>query len=167
MHSKLKGNIGEASVILALTKLGYNIFKELGDYSKIDLIAEKDTKLLRIQCKGLTPFDGKIQVPLTKSGPNYKYTYKESDFDYLGICDLDSGKVAFLSSKILKEDRKTISLRVAPTKNNQRLKVWYFDDFSNIEDSSEAIRRGDDQSQEMVQTTTNRNVRHRKLCVVG
>jgi len=41
MHTKHKGNIAYSSVVLELQKHEFNVFAEIGDYSKIDLIAEK------------------------------------------------------------------------------------------------------------------------------
>lgn len=55
MHNKRKGNIGELAVALELANHEYSVFTEQGDISKIDLVAEKDGVLIRIQCKAITP----------------------------------------------------------------------------------------------------------------
>lgn len=51
MHSKLKGNIASTTTVLELQKRGFNVFSEIGDYSRIDLIAEKNSILRKIQVK--------------------------------------------------------------------------------------------------------------------
>lgn len=129
MHSKKKGNIGQFGVGLALSKMGYSIFTEEGDISKIDLIAEKNNFLLKIQCKAITPTNGTLRVHLKKSGPNYKFAYKPSMFDYFGIYDLEDGKVYLISSKILEDHSNCLTLRKVKSKNNQSYGVKYADDF--------------------------------------
>jgi len=119
MHSKRKGNIGQFGVGLALTKLGYSVFTEEGDISKIDLIAEKDGKLIKIQAKSITPVNGQIPIPLKKSGPNYQFYYDADMFDYFAIYDLEDGKVYLVSSDILKTHNTQFNLRKNPPKNNQ------------------------------------------------
>ena len=130
MHSKKKGNIGQFGVGLALSKLGYSIFTEEGDISKIDLIAEKDNKLLRIQCKAITPINGKIIVSLKKSGPHYQFNYNPNMFDYFGVYDLEDGKVYLISSKILDSHKHQFALRKTRSKNNQEKTVNYASDYT-------------------------------------
>jgi hypothetical protein len=119
MHSKRKGNIGQFAIGLALAKLGYSVFTEEGDISKIDIIGEKDGKLIRIQVKAITPVDNTLTVPLKKSGPNYSFKYKVDSFDFFGIVDLEDGSVYLVSSKVLNDHSSSFKLRKIPTKNNQ------------------------------------------------
>lgn len=119
MHSKKKGNIGQFGVALSLSKLGYSIFTEEGDISKIDMIAEKNNTLLRIQCKAITPTNGCIVVPLKKSGPNYQFKYTPEMFDYFGVYDLEDGNVYLIPSKVLNSHEKTFNIRKNKSKNNQ------------------------------------------------
>ena len=129
MHSKKKGNIGQFAVSLSLAKLGYSVFTEEGDISKIDIIAEKNNQLLKIQCKAITPENGCLQLSLKKSGPNYKFHYTPEMFDYFGICDLEDYKVYLVSSAILQKNNNGLNLRKIPTKNNQKTKVHMASDF--------------------------------------
>lgn len=129
MHSKRKGNIGQFAVGLALTKLGYSIFTEEGDISKIDIIAEKDGKLIKIQSKAITPIDGCIKIPLKKSGPNYQFYYDSSMFDYFAAYDLEDDKVYLVSSKILKKNNTLFNLRKDAPKNNQKNSINLASDY--------------------------------------
>lgn len=129
MHSKIKGNIGQFAIAKELSKNGYSIFTEEGDISKIDIIAEKNSKLIRIQCKAVTETNGKISVPFSKSGPNYHFTYTSDMFDYFGIYDLTNDKCYFIPS-VLIDEKNNIVLRTRPTKNNQNDFVNYADNFS-------------------------------------
>jgi hypothetical protein len=129
MHSKRKGNIGQFAVGLALTKLGYSVFTEEGDISKIDIIAEKDGYLIKIQCKAITPVDGCIKIPLKKSGPNYQFYYDTSMFDYFAAYDLTDDKVYLVSSKILATNRTLFNLRKEKPKNCQQDKINFASDY--------------------------------------
>ena len=51
MHTKSKGNIGEARATVELMRLGLPVFRELGDSAKIDLITIVDKRLITIQVK--------------------------------------------------------------------------------------------------------------------
>lgn len=129
MHSKRKGNIGQFALGLALTKLGYSVFTEEGDISKIDIIAEKGGKLLRFQSKAITPTDNKLQLHLTKSGPNYKFTYQQGVFDYFAIYDLEDGDIYLVPDSVLSENNHKFNLRKAPSKNNQTSGVHMASDY--------------------------------------
>lgn len=119
MHSKIKGNVGQLGIGLELSKLGYSVFTEEGDISKIDIIAEKGGSLIRIQCKAVTPIDNCIDLTLTKTGPNYKFRYDESMFDYFGVWDLEEHKAYLVPVSILMTNKKSVKFRKNPPKNNQ------------------------------------------------
>ena len=119
MHSKRKGNIGQFTVALELSKLGYSVFTEQGDISKIDLIAEKDGKLIKIQSKAITPTDGRLVVPLKKSGPNYSFIYEQGIFDYFAAVDLEDKKVYLIPDMVLANHNSSFVLRKTQPKNNQ------------------------------------------------
>lgn len=51
LHSKEKGNIGEMAVAKDLLRHRWEVFYELGDLSKVDLIIHRKGILLRIQVK--------------------------------------------------------------------------------------------------------------------
>lgn len=130
MHSKKKGNIGQFGVGLALSKLGYSIFTEEGDISKIDLIAEKNNNLIRIQCKAITPNNNCLIVPLKKAGPNYQSSYKSNMFDYFGVYDLQDGQVYLIPADVLNSHSKSFNLRKEKSKNNQEQSINYADDYA-------------------------------------
>lgn len=132
IHSKLKGNIAESAVALALMSCGCKVFKELGDLSKIDLIAEFENKIYTIQVKGLTPKNGVLHVSLKKSGPNYRFSYKIGDCDLFGICNLTTKEVALIPLKTLLINKTGMNLRISKTKNNQSDSVKWFEDFTDL-----------------------------------
>jgi hypothetical protein len=120
MHSKQKGNIGVAATVLELQKHGLSVFSELGDYSRIDLIAELHGELKSIQVKYAKNINGIITIPLRKCGPNgYRYTYKTSDIDWFAIYDPSSEKVYWVKSDEALANKTGFALRTIKPKNNQ------------------------------------------------
>lgn len=134
MHSKRKGNIGEAAVALELSKAEFSVFKELGDISRIDLIAEKEGRLYRIQVKSAVPKNGSISIELRKCGPNYVFRYSKELVDIFAIYDLHNDKVAFVSSEEIFNNNysSAFTLRIDPVKNNQTKNIKYFSDYMDI-----------------------------------
>jgi hypothetical protein len=130
MHSKRKGNIGQLGIGLELSKLGYSVFTEEGDISKIDIIAEKDGTLIRIQSKAITPVNDTIELILVKAGPNYKFKYKSNNFDYFGVWDLEDHKAYLISADILNKHNKSLKLRKTPAKNNQQKNTHMLSDYA-------------------------------------
>lgn len=112
MHSKQKGNIGQLAVGTKLAQLGYSVFTEQGDLSKIDIIAEKDGKLLRIQCKCITPIKGVLRLYTKKSGPNYEFRYTKDQFDYFAAVNIETLDVYLIASEIVEKNRACLHLRL-------------------------------------------------------
>lgn len=150
-HSKLKGNIAESAAILRLTSLGYSVFREIGDLSKVDLIAEKDCKIITFQVKGVTPKKGVIPLSLKKSGPNYRFRYEEGMFDYFAVVNLDTLEVAFVPSEVLKHNKSNFTLRVEKPKHNEVCNM--FKDYMSFSGTSETIR-ATRKWEDIVQTTS-------------
>lgn len=129
MHSKRKGNIGSFGIGLELTKLGYSIFTEEGDISKIDMIAEKDGKIIRLQVKGVTPVNDTLPLELTKSGPNYSFKYEIDNFDYFALWDLENHVGYLIPVDVLNTNNKRFTLRLRTPKNNQTKNINYAEDY--------------------------------------
>ena len=133
-HSKQKGNLGFSSTLKELHKLGYNVFTEVGDNSKVDMIVEVKNHLVKIQIKYITDTNGQVTLNLQKSGPNgYRYKYSESDIDlfsvYLPILD----KVIFIPAKLACKNTRTFSIRFNESKNNQDKHINYISEFEDLD----------------------------------
>jgi len=132
-HSKQKGNLGYSATIKELHKLGVNVFTELGDFSKIDLIAEINQKLVKIQVKYATEKNGMVTLPLRKCGPNgYKYTYNENDIDLFSVYLPALDKIIFIPAKLACQNKNTFTLRVTKGEHKQVRECHTIDEFSNL-----------------------------------
>lgn len=124
MHSKRKGNIGELRVAYELNKLGYSVFRELGDISRIDLIVQIKDSLLKIQVKYITRKDGCYVFSTGKAGPGYRYNYRISDVDVFALYCAEDDVIAWvLASDLIKEGDARVAIKLRstlfPSRNNQ------------------------------------------------
>ena len=129
MHSKRKGNIGQFAVAHKLAEYGFSVFTEEGDISKIDLIAEKDCEIIRMQVKSITPVNNSLIIKFTKSGPNYHFKYNKNMFDYFAIYDLVNKDIYLLKNDIMDINNLTMTIRLKPTKNKQTRHIRYAEEF--------------------------------------
>lgn len=137
MHSKRKGNIGEMHVAACLAKLGYSVFRELGDISRIDLIAEVGKSLVRIQVKYTSVKKDGFILSTRKCSTNYQYLYGVDDVDVFAVYCAEENKVVWvLASDILVDGKHTcltFRSKTCPPKNNQKSKVRFIEDHEDFE----------------------------------
>lgn len=158
LHTKTKGMIGEFAIAKDLAEKGFSVFREIGDLSKIDLIAEKESKLVRIQVKAITEKNGKITVYSKKNGPNYSFSYEDKMIDVFAIYVLNHDSIFYVSASELCQAKSALIFRWSDTKNGQKKNVrfWYdYTDFGralrgHTPDTLASKVEGD----EMVQTAT-------------
>ena len=82
MHKKTKGAIAEAAVATHLLSHGWNVLFPFGENHRYDLVAERNSRFIKIQVKYVTPKNGGLEVNC-KSSNNWsvnKYTARQVDF---------------------------------------------------------------------------------------
>jgi hypothetical protein len=159
LHAKMKGSLGEIAVAKDLLAKGYQVFTELGDNSRVDLIALGDDYCpVKIQVKGLQSQNGSVIINAIKSGPNYRFRYADHHVDVFAIYVLDKDLIAYISATTLLAQQKSLTLRIEAPQNNQRQGVHWIAEYSEFERAlrgqtqrtHQAILEGE----EMVQTAT-------------
>jgi hypothetical protein len=130
LHSKQKGNIGEMAVAKELMSYGWAVFTELGDLSKVDLIATKNEHIKRIQVKYVSESNGRVHASRRKRGPNYKFLYQETDFDLFAIYCPQVDAIAYLTSAEICSVKTGLNLRLDKPLNNQTTGIKYFKTYS-------------------------------------
>lgn len=133
-HSKQKGNLGFSATLKEMHKLGFNVFIEIGDNSKTDMIVEVNKKLIKIQVKYATEKDGMVVLPLKKSGPNgYRYTYLENDVDMFSVYLPNEDRIIMVPSKVACQNKNSFNIRYRESRNSQKMGVHLIDEFSDID----------------------------------
>jgi hypothetical protein len=156
-----KGTLGEIAVCKDLIQLGYGVFVEFGNHSKVDLIAlDNEFKTYKIQIKATNSKNEIVEVYSTKNclNPKYNSTYTIKQIDVFAVYVIDLDLVFYISSKELLQNGKVSKFRLSESKNGQKKFVRYVKDYLNFE---KALRDYTPHTQtvkavgdEIVQTTT-------------
>lgn len=121
-----KGYIGQLIVEKKFLNEGWVLYRPILENGKIDLIAEKDNKYIRIQIKTVKYSDrkhkGKV-IPVFKVSHNmgqYKiHHYTKEEIDYFIGVDVDTEDIFIIPVDVIEKYKSSIALSTAePWKNN-------------------------------------------------
>lgn len=97
-HTKDKGDIAVAEVIADLTRKGVVVFvPAVSEHLPFDLVAYKDGRLLRIQCKYSSSGNVSAGTNWADRHGSHKRMYTADDFDYYAVYLPDVSKVVYPS----------------------------------------------------------------------
>lgn len=129
MKTNIKGEIATAKVICDLSMKGFGVFIPISEHGKVDLIALKDSKVIRLQIKySKTGLISCTTVTSSLKG-NKHSKYQLSDFDYYAVYLPTVDKVVYPSIKL-----GGIYLRVSES-NTNTMCHWY-EDFLDFTDNA-------------------------------
>ena len=127
-----KGAIAETAIIHAAVKLGIGVFKPISDGERYDLIFDVGDRLLRVQCKWATPYGDVIAVRTYSSrrasNGFRKRSYTGDEVDVIAVYCHDVDQCYLLQLDHF-DGRTQFYLRLAPSRNNQRLRVNWASEF--------------------------------------
>jgi hypothetical protein len=128
MHSKDRGSIIELKIASDLAEKGYKILIPFDENNRYDLVAEKDGKFVRIQCKLPAAYSNNDKIVLHCRVVNHtkSHKYKEIDFDFMAT--FNNGICYYVPSK-LTADRNSVSLMLKENKKKNQFKVLKATDF--------------------------------------
>jgi hypothetical protein len=133
LSSDQKGAIAEKAIELAALKLGIDVFRPVGDGGRCDMIFGIADRLVRVQCKWARRRGDALVVPFLTSrrgAAGYvRRPYTREQIDAVAAYYLDGERCYFLPIAVFGE-RTHVQLRLAPARNNQRIGVWWADDFA-------------------------------------
>lgn len=129
-HTKDKGDIACAIVIADLTKKGFVVFSPcVTEHCSVDLIAYKDNKMYRIQCKYSSDGVAKDKTSWADKNGNHTKKYDSNDFDYYAIYLPEIDRVVYPSIKF-----SGIKIRTKPI--NAANEFWWWEDFTELTDEA-------------------------------
>ena len=156
-----KGTLGEIAVYKELLKLGFDVFIELSNHSKVDLVVlDENYKTYKIQIKTITSKNEIVEVYSVKNclNPKYNSTYTVQQIDIFAVYVCDKDLVFYISAKELLKNGKSSKFRFSESRNGQKKNVRYVKDYLSFE---KALRDYTPHAQtvsaagdEIVQTTT-------------
>lgn len=131
--NKQKGNIGEAKCLAKMIELGVPVSLPFGDNERYDMIIEKDNQLLKVQVKYSTQSESEGSILFkcassTNHTTNKHYSTYENDIDAFLFYNGLTNEVYFIPIEVI-GTRKTITLRMTPSKNGQVKNCLFTQDY--------------------------------------
>ena len=156
-----KGTLGEIAVCKELIQLGYEVFVELGNHSKIDLIVlDENYRTFKVQIKTTKSTNDVVEVYSVKNflNPKYNSTYSIKQVDIFAVYICDKDIVFYVSAKEILRNGKSSKFRLSDSKNGQKKFVPYIKDYLNfkkaLRDCTPYVQTVSAVDDETVQTTT-------------
>ena len=128
-----KGAVAESAIVHAAIKLGLGVFRPLSDGERYDLIFNLRPRLVRVQCKTAVLHGEVLAVPLYSSrrsaDGSVKRVYTSDEIDAVAAYSPELER-CFLLPMGMFAARTYLQLRLAPSKNNQRARINWADDYA-------------------------------------
>ena len=132
LSSDQKGAVAESAIVHAAVKLGIGVSKPLTDGERYDLIFDLGSRLVRVQCKWANQRGEVILVRCYSSRRGrerlMRRPYTSDEVDAIAAYCADLDRCYFLPSSII-DSRAEVSLRLGSTRNGQRLRIRWADEF--------------------------------------
>jgi hypothetical protein len=132
LSTNQKGAIVETAFTAASVRLGLAVYLPVVDGGRYDLILDLHGRLLRVQCKWGTLDDNVVAARLlscrrAREGLRYR-GYTADEIDAIGIYCAAIDKCYLLPPSIF-EERGTVRLRLAPSRNNQQQSINWAENY--------------------------------------
>ncbi len=131
--TKVKGDLATTKVIMDLTEKGFDILVPMvAEHLPFDIVAHKENKLYRIQCKYSSNNAVCHKTSWTDKNGNHIRKYDIQDFDYYGV---------YLPKidKIIYPNIKFGGIIIAVEAPKSATPFWWWEDFTSLTDN--AIKR--------------------------
>lgn len=132
LNPNVKGTLGEIAVCKELIKLGYEVFVEFGNNSKIDLIIlDENYKTYKLQIKSTESKNETVEVYSVKNclNPKYNSKYSVNQIDIFAVYIIDKDFIFYVNSKELLKNDKSSKFRLSKSKNGQLTNVRFVNDY--------------------------------------
>jgi PD-(D/E)XK endonuclease len=128
-----KGAVAETAIAFAAIKLGIGVYRPLFEGGRYDFIFEVDGDLYRVQCKWASLDGDVVDVRCYSSRRSrrglVRRSYTQSEVDLIAVYCPPIDRCYVVPADRF-HGHPTIRLRVAPSRNNQRIGVNWADDFA-------------------------------------
>jgi PD-(D/E)XK endonuclease len=130
-----KGDVAEAALAFAATKLGLTVLRPWSGHARYDLVLDVGGRLFRVQCKwGRLARQAtvvSVQLGTYWHGPrgSVRTTYRETEVDLFGVYCGDIGR-AYLLPASLCAGKQVVQLRLTAPRNGQRAGIILAEDYA-------------------------------------
>jgi hypothetical protein len=132
LSTSQKGAIAEARIMAAAIELGIPVLKPLVEGLRYDLVLELGTRLVRTQCKWANRENDVVVVRgrTCRHTPHgyLRTSYSASEIDGIAAWCPETHECYFIPIEEI-AGRRSMSLRLAPARNNQELLVHWAADY--------------------------------------
>jgi hypothetical protein len=156
-----KGTLGEIAVCKELCRIGYDVFVELGNHSKVDLIVlDENYQAIKLQIKATHSKNDVVEVYSVKNclNPKYNSIYTSDQIDIFAVYVYDKNFVFYITAKELLKNGKCSKFRLSECKNKQKKNVRFASDYLDfkkaLRDCTPHTLAAKAAGDEPVQTTT-------------
>lgn len=132
MTTDQKGAIAEAAIVLAAMKLGIDVYRPVAEGGRYDLILDLRERLVRVQCKWAARSGDVLIVRCcscrrTREGL-LRRPYTPDEIDAFAAYCADTDRCYYLPIELFPHSQ-AVQLRLAPTRNSQRRRINWAEDF--------------------------------------
>ena len=131
MSTDQKGGAAELAIAAAAAKLHVGVYKPLTDGEPYDLIFDLRPRLVRVQCKWVTRYADVVVVRVYRCRRTadglIRRAYELNEIDAVAAYCGETDTCYFIPFSAI-YPKTVIHLRLRPTKNNQRRKIWWAKD---------------------------------------
>lgn len=135
--STIKGDIGVAKITADLLVKEFEVLLPYSPGSPFDLVAYKDNKFYKVQCKYRKAHNGIIVASFKRMTVNYRKQesrpLQESEMDVLAVYCPDTDICYYISFLDCQPAKGKFHLRIAQPKNGQVQGVRFAQDFTDTE----------------------------------
>lgn len=132
-HTKNKGDLGLVQAMADLTAKGWAILVPLTEHEAFDLVAYRDGRFLRVQVKYRAAVRGAVCVPMSTCWADrhgvHSVPIDRTAIDLLCLYCPDTDACYYLDPKLV---GRRITLRTAPSRNNQVKRIMWAKDCTDI-----------------------------------
>lgn len=142
---KQKGDLAELKVAVDLVAQGYRVLFPFGEDHDYDLVIDDGARLQRVQVKYTRAADGVITArcashSLTNGKVRVTKQYTAAMIEWLAVYDAISERCFYVPAIALGTGRGQLRLRVAPTRNSQRARIRWAEDYRDVATATETVR---------------------------
>jgi len=130
LSKKTKGDIAELAVAKKFIEDGWQVLFPYGENHRYDLVAEKDDKFVRVQVKYATPRKGALEINCRSSNNWSVLHYSSKEIDLIAAYNPFDEKIYFIP--VAEINHSLFRLRIEPSQNNQKSKIHFAKDFSEL-----------------------------------